>query len=213
MFYGCDALVKNLNATTNKDAPACQRDKTRVKCYIGTAQGMSWTLFFGAMAGAAVGVLNLAAVANGWKLNKWIEVLNAPVIALDLPDWLAWYDRFDLLAVVLYWTLIGLFLSLLFCLARDRRCRGVLLCGAGAGILIGYLNWLTLSRNWLALWSSFELLDRPVRPLEEAVRYRTFSATGLPYWRLTYVVYWLFIGLLLASLFCVVRMFVKGRKL
>lgn len=227
---GCRNALETLNFTVNKVAPATPTNQRCGKWYSGTARGTSWTLFFGAMAGAAVGVLNLTAVAHQWKLEDDFDLLNLPVTSLmhaaqqrlDFPRWLA---VIDCVAITLYWPLIGLFLSLIYSLVRERTCRWRLFFGASGGILIGYLNLLAIANRWHALWAWFDFLDQPIQPLEEAIRdrietlrlveslrlYRTYSTAGRPDWRLTFLGYWFVIGLLLTSLFSVVRI-LKKRK-
>jgi hypothetical protein len=216
-------LFETLSSITNKEAPATPTIKPRGKWYSGTALGMPWTLFFGAMAGAAVGVLNLRALANEWKLEAVFELLDAPAIAFmnyarDKLDWPALVPNvsgLEQLTVILYWTLIGLFIASFICLSRHRNYRRVMLFGAGGGLLVGCLNWLAIVNHWYKLWVSFTFLGRPVRPAKEAIslwingHFRV--GDPVPYVALTYIVYWFVIGLLLASLFCVARMLVKRK--
>lgn len=224
-FMIAHAPVKKLNATTNRDAPAAQRDKTGGKWYSGMARGTSWTLFFGATAGAAVGVLHFTALANGRKIEVF-ELLDAPVTAfmdrvrekLGCPPWTPNMFGLESLAVILYWTLLSLFVAAFICLARHPNYRRVMIFGAGGGLLVGCLNWLAIVNHWFRLWVSFAFLDRPVEPARKAIGY---WINGRFYFRqiqdviryeaLTYVVYWFVIGLILAFTVCVIRMLVKGR--
>jgi hypothetical protein len=218
-------FFETLSSITEKEAPASATNQTRGRWYSGTARGTAWILFFGAMAGAAVGVLNLTAIAQQWNIENDFEILDLPITSsmdalqhrLDYPSWLS---PIDMAARVLYWPLIGLSLTLLLRLIRDRSCRRSLLIGAGGGMLIGCVNLLAIVDPSCGLWPWFDFLDQPAQPLMDEVRERidvlwlrhqTYLTEGLPYWRLTLLGYWLVIGLLLASLFCVVRMLVKRK--
>lgn len=201
------------------------KPETGGKWYRGTARGTSWTLFFGATAGATVGVLHLTALANGWKIEVVFDLLDAPVTAfvdrvrdkLDRPAWAPNISGLDLLAVIFYWTLIGLFVALVICLACHRNFRRVILFGIGGGFLVGCLNWLALVNRGYRLCVSFAFLDRPVEPARGP--YGLWWIKGqfvltpirdlIPYVALAYVVYWLAVGLLLAFIFCVIRILAK----
>lgn len=206
----------------DKDARTAPAHKTWVSviCDLVCRRKWTYTLFFGATAGMAVWVLNLVAIAQQWqKLEDTFELLNQPITSL-MPG--AEY-RFGPLVSVAYWPVIGMFLASLLCLACDRYGRRALLFGAGGGILLGGLNLLAKANRWSGLERDFNFFDQPVKSLEEAIRERmesnldwvirtTRGIPTVPYWRLTYVVYWTIIGLLLASLVCAIQILRKKRR-
>jgi hypothetical protein len=117
---------ETLSSTADKEAD--QRNQSHAKWHRGTARGTSWILFFGAAAGAAVGVLNLAATANDWRLQDLFDVLDVPgAWVMD-----AVRERFDflagaksdaialyaLLSIIGYWTIVGLLAASVFCIVR-----------------------------------------------------------------------------------------------
>jgi len=121
-----------------------------------------------------------------------------------------------------YWPVIGMFLALLLCLASDRKRRRTLLFGAGGGILVGCLNLLAIAKTWYGDENNFGFLDQPANPLRNAIKeridderlFRTFHGmptSDVPYWRLTYVGYWLIIGLLLALIVCAIQILRKRK--
>lgn len=81
-------------------------------------------LFFGAITGMAVGVLNLVAVANEWDLKYAFEAPDDPIMRFmgAAQDW-AFVEMPSVLMIIGYWTLIGLLLALVFCFVRVARMR------------------------------------------------------------------------------------------
>lgn len=191
-----------------------------------------YALLVSPLAGMAAGYLNLVAEENGWELKDWFGLFDVPLASLmDVaqhrfhffadanPEV---YKRILLLAYIGYWTLIVLLLTPVYCfvragglkhMLRDRTCRRWLIFGAGAGIFIGGTNFLGILNKVEIFERCFNFLDRPgVTLINEAV-YRFGLIQLLPGSTSGEVVrefvgaiaYWLIIGLVPATLFCVVR--------
>lgn len=219
----------------SKDAPitAASQVGTNVIGGISRARTSKTIVAFG-VAGLAVGVLNLAAVTHGWTLQSYFDVLDFPVISLLEPYnglyYRGWFTSCSggPMTVLAYWSAIGLLLGWIFCLARagiirdiacEKICRWVLLAGACGGALIGSLDFLAASNGWDYLGSLFESFNRPASTLVDILQVRFQSADSRPasastvfmHRHVAGVVYWMIIGLLLASLFCIVRILAKRK--
>lgn len=211
-----------LNPDMDKDPRTVPAHKSWVTLIRDLISRRKWTytLFCGAAAGMAVGVLNLVAVAQQWqKLDDTFELLNLPITSM-IPG--AQY-RFGPLMGIGYWPFIGMFLASLICFAGDRKCRRLLLFGLAGGVLVGGLNLLVKANRWSGLERDFDFFDQPVKSLEEAIRERmesnldwiirtTRGIPTVPYWRLTYVAYWTIVGLFLALLVCAIQTLRKKRR-
>jgi hypothetical protein len=96
-----------LNATTETYAAADQPSGK-------WDRGMFRILFYSAMAGAAVGVLNFAAVVNGWNIYQVFDFLND---RLDFPFLLMLNTNtieVDVIAIICFWSSAGMLLALSF---------------------------------------------------------------------------------------------------
>lgn len=197
-------------------------------------------LFFGAMAGMGVGFLNLSVAGHDQALEELFDVLDCPVIWLmDIlkQRFGPFGDNADifylLVAIICYWTLIGLFLAWIFCVIRrhvftdvvkgialDGICRRALFYGTIIGMLIGCLNFAAVINNW-KIGKSFEALTRPAMALIQTVwdqiifrnNLQLESGTGMLYLLAAAIisVYWAAIGFFFASVFCFIRI-VRKRK-
>jgi lipid-A-disaccharide synthase-like uncharacterized protein len=194
------------------------------------SQRWVYALVFGAIAGMAVGVLNLAAVANEWKLKEFFEVVDSPVTSFmeRRNGYDYWLD--SLVPEICYWTLIGILAALLFCVvkivARDKASKYALLIGACGGMLVGGLDFLAVVNEWTQLERYFHAFDRPGIALVEpawdhlyvspqyllptvspaVLRRRTlYRRKMMKYMFAGAVAYWSLIGLLIALLFCSLR--------
>lgn len=220
------------NLFMHKDGAVISADQTGGSVFSEIVQSRTWkrALLIGSLTGMAVGVLNLAANANEWPMNDWFEFLDAPLSSLlesmwgkfELnlgPERLAFYS---LLAMMCYWSIIGLLLAPVYCFVRvggikrvrrDRACRRALIFGVGGGIFIGLLNFVAVLAGSGALADFFEFLDRPCAALVESVAYRLgvveILAQNLVIETILDLIlaitYWLIIGLFFASLFSVAR--------
>jgi hypothetical protein len=218
-------FVHALNANMNQDAPPTAVNQTGDGLNSKGVRYRAWRyhLFFGATAGVMVGVVDFAASLNGSQLDEGFALLDLPIRLLmgavedrvDFPPWIWAYPYcFGLLVDICYWTAIGLFSASLLCLARDRKCRINLLFGACGGIVIGCLDFLVRALYWYGLYRHIDFFDRPARPLVKAeyqIIREAYPGVVFPYWRLTYVVYWLAVGLLLALFFWAVRILRKRK--
>lgn len=216
----------------HKDGQTTQGHETSVALSSETARGTRWmhALVFGAIAGMAVGVLNLVAVVNEWTLKEFFEVVDLPVSSLmyRIDGYDFWLN--SLVPDICYWTLIGIIMALLFCvvkrIARDKIDNYALLIGACGGMLIGGLDFTAAVNGWTELERYFHALDRPGIALVEPAWDRlyispqyllpTVSPTILRrrmiyrrkmmnYMFAAAVAYWSLMGLLIALLFCFLR--------
>ncbi len=218
----------------HKDAPATSESQSGVSFFGQIVHSESWkrALMWGTVVGLAVGVLDLAAFANEWRLGNWFDALDTPV------DWVLEFamNRFDsledssaealvhysLIGCTGYWTIISLFVAMIYCFARaggirrmlrDRICRRALILGTGAGIFLGGANFLAMLNEVDVLQRCFDFLDRPGIALAEAVLERSGLMPLFPqsaaeesvFFFVATMAYWVIIGLMPAMLFCVVR--------
>lgn len=221
----------------NKDARPSAANETGACGTGGTvrARTCKTIVALGGVAGFAVGVLNLVAIAHGWTLRGYFDVLDSPIISLTEPFpgfyYRLWFPSYTfeqrtLGAILFYWTGIGLFVGWIFCVVRagilkdiagEKICRYSLFAGACGGTLIGSLGFLTASNGWEELGNVFENINRPVTELMEILRVRFDVLDSLPrgsetefiFWNSAAIVYWAIIGLFIASIFCVIRI---GKK-
>lgn len=218
----------------HKDAPATSASQTGVSLFRQIVRGKSWkrALLFGALAGMVIGVFDLVAFANEWRIGNWFDAFDTPV------DWVmdSARDHFDslddlsagalvlysLVACTVYWTLISLLIALVCCFAwaggirrilRDRTCRRALKFGIGAGIFLGGSNFLAMLNEVEVLTRWFDFLDRPGVALAQAVVDRFGPEQIIPqslagegiYLFVATMAYWVIIGFLPAMLYCAVR--------
>lgn len=211
------AASRALNSHMDKDASATPLQEVRVGLISDIVRGKSWkyTLSLGLIGGIAIGVLNLSAVATESRLQAFFDALNYPVISLlstandvigfmngKSPDVCEFYM---LVGVVCYWSIIGVFLASILCLARDRICRRALKIGAAGGVLVGCLNFMTTIDEWNGTGRYFNILYLAIALPLDADRIRV----EIILWLIVVVAYWTLIGLFLAWLFCAVRILKK----
>lgn len=196
-----------------------------------------YTLLLGATAGMLVGILNLLAVIHRWKFEHCFDVPDSPMYSLFStqgyysvagtfvfgPDIGPYFQ----LAIICYWTVIGLFLTSLLLLvragvfgeiARDRKCRYTLFIGLSSGMFIGILKFLAASNGWEKLERHFDDFDWPfeesIRVLNDRVHFLAFvpgdPRTEFICWHAVDAAFWGIVGLFLALIFCVVRTLRKG---
>lgn len=229
--------IRALNSIMSKGGLPTGANQTGTGVPGGTARIRTYktAVGIGGLAGLVVGVLNLEAIAHGWMLGEYFDVLDSPVISLVEPapvfNFRLWLSSPDfehgvLGAILFYWAVIGLLLGWIFCLARagvirdiasEKICRWVLFAGVCVGALIGSLGFLAASNGWDYLGTLFESFNRPVNALVDILEAR-FQVLGSLLARpstefvcrhVAAIVYWMIIGLFLASLFCVVRILGK----
>lgn len=205
-----------------KDVPANPEDQSGVSLFSQIVRGKAWkwNLFLGATGGIAMGILNLSAAVTESRLQGLFDTLSYPAIFLTYiaNDRLGFMNGkssgvcefYLLIAVICYWVFIGLFLSSVPCLARDWTCRCALLIGAFGGLSTGYLNFMTTVGQWEGPRSYFyfDILGRSGSWTFRADKIQVEILFSL----VAGIVYWTLIGLVVASLFCVIRI-VKNKKL
>ncbi len=212
MLHG---IKQALNSGVDKDVKINPEEFKDLGEVNQASRGWMHYLLFGAIAGMAVGILNLVAYANAWSLNEYFEFLDQPIDLLkdainEKFEVIGWDDPGGTPAswvpIFVYWMIVGLFLAPFFRFARDRPSRYALFLGIGGGTLIGALDAMARIKEWEVLSDCFDILDRPVISLvyEHGVLYSaSFYMLGF--------FYWMIIGLILAVLFCLFRVF-KTRK-
>lgn len=220
----------------SKDAPATPAKQAGVSLFREIVRSKTWrrALLVGALVGLAIGVLDLVAFANEWRLGDFLDALDTPVDlifdfarnqseSLDDSVSSAWVF-FSLFGCTAYWMIISLLLALVYCFARaggfkrirrDRTCRRALIFGVGAGIFIGGANFLAMLNEVEILERCFDFLDQPGVALAQAVIDRFGPAQIVPqslslegegiFMFVAAMAYWMIIGFLPAMLFCVVR--------
>jgi hypothetical protein len=195
----------------DKEVRATRADLTGAGLVTGTALGKSWrrALVFGALAGMAVGILNVLAVAYRWKLADYFDLLDFPFFSLrDDPSrdplnqfysgrrWYIdanfyWrvYEPGLLCGIICYWTFIGCLVGSLFCfvragvvmeMIREKAGRWMLFFGACGGMFIGCLNFLAASNGWEELERFFDGLERPITWLMDGLEIRFNLLDYLP---------------------------------
>lgn len=218
----------------NKDAPATPAGQPGVSIFREIVRSKTWkrVLFFGPLAGVAIGVLNLVTELNGWELKYWFGVLDIPLASLieaaeDRLHFIAdlkpeVFKLILVLAYTAYWTFIILLLTPIYRfvrvggvqrMLRDRTCRRAFILGAGAGMFIGGANFMAILNEVDVLQRCFDFLDHPGVALAKNVAYRFGRMQLLPdspsevliYELVAAVAYWVSIGLLLAVVFSVMR--------
>lgn len=218
----------------HKDAPATSASQSGVSLFRQIVRSKTWkrALLCGALVGLAVGVLDLVAFANEWRLGDWFDAFDTPVdwVLESARDHFHFLEdstaemlvRYSLVLCTVYWTIISLLLALVYCfvrgggiqrIRRDRTCRRALIFGTGAGIFLGGSNFLAMLNEVETLERCFDFLDRPGIALAEAAVERfgpaqiipqSLSGEGIVLFVAT-MAYWIIIGFLPVMLFCVVR--------
>lgn len=224
----------------NKDAPAIPAGQTGGSLFREIVRSKTWkrAFLFGAVAGPVAGAVNFAATAIEWPLRWLFVCLNCPLISLIEDPYYQFVSRtwssrpwmhsgpwnYLLLAFICYWTTISLVLAPIYCfvragvfrrIRRDQVCRGALILGAGAGVLMGGLNFLAALDVDGPLANGFKALDGPGNALLDAAitamnRPEVFeilqnaSAEFICGFVLA-IVYWATIGLFFATVFSFVR--------
>lgn len=215
----------------NEDGPAASADQPSVGPSGGLVRG-EWRggiLIVGIIAGLSVGCLDLLGAANGGKLERCFDFVDAPVIRLA--DGIK--ERFHFLAVitphvhdpytsaviVCYWAIIGLIAASFFCVVRASIVNGLtwrrsLVFGVVAGMAAGGLNLAAAVHRWKIEYS-FEVIDSPLISAFPPPEYRRLFpgltmvghsfVVDVPYLRLAIFCYWTVIGLFLASLYYLCR--------
>jgi hypothetical protein len=181
----------------------------------------------GLIAGMAVATLNFSAAVHDWPLQDYFDILDSLIIS---PRHAAEY-RFRLLyakgadmnpfdpmfTMLCYWSVIGVFLAFLFHLIRfndvPRSWFYALLLGSSLGFVAGILNVSAILNQW-KLQNFFHVADAPLISLFD-IHTGRIGPPILPrplYSLLAMICYWTAIGLILASLFCVARIFKRRMK-
>lgn len=185
-----------------------------------------YVLLIGAIGGIVIGVAD----DRGLAATGWI-IPNHGAVAPDLPlfstvvaansvfHFLTW-TKSDLtfweVAIIIYWAVVGTFLTSLVCFVRTgwsrlgvAAFRRAIFFGAGAGVVVAALD-LAVSANgqepnWLRAlhWPANALMEI----VESQVRLHALMTDNVyTYYRLLVVVcYWAAVGSLLAILFCLLR--------
>jgi hypothetical protein len=185
-----------------------------------------YILSCGLIAGLAVATLNFSAAVHDWALQDYFDVLDAPFI---WPAQAAHYrsqfqyaryadlNFFDpMFTVLCYWIFIGVSLAFIIHLIHfsgiRKSCFYALLLGPSLGFAAGIWN-VSAVLNKSKFHNLFLVADAPLRSLFNIHTGRIgpplfprplFSLFAM-------VCYWAAIGLLLALLFCVVRVRVKRK--
>lgn len=197
-------------------------------------------MVLGVAAGMAVGVLNVVAIGNQWKLADYFDILDIPLLWLMPRRTLLLHGNYYPISdpqayglgllcwIICYWTFIGWFTGALFCLVRDgminemvrdKGCRYTLFIGACGGMLIGSLNFLAASNGWQDLERVFDGPDQPINWLMQVLQDQFHVLDFLPAdpsarfvcLHAVAVVYWAVIGFFAATLFCIVYIISKGK--
>ncbi len=192
-------------------------------------RGRVWLCGF--FAGLAVGILNLVAAANNWRVIELCDFLDRPVVwflttVIDRSHLLPMQGDitvfFSVVTGLLYWAFIGFALAWIFCLlrcgvivetARDRIFKRALYLGAIMGILIAGLNGLVFANEWTGLEHCFQTLDWPVFALIDNGRDWIPILNSIPtQWYdgfqigiILVTCYWVVLCMLLMASVCVIR--------
>jgi hypothetical protein len=223
----------------NEDTQPIQSDQ-KADGLIGDApHNKMWrrAVFFGVIGGMLMAALNLHYVEsnNNGALRDFFRVVDVPLelLARELERQFGFgvlndtgFGMFFVsVQLVGYWSVIGVFVASVYCLARngvikgfvrDKTCRRALFFGAIAGVLIGGLNTLVLINRWGSLQQYFDPLDRPVNLIMGALfeRFRAVSSGGSWVEVVCYVgaivVYWVIIAELVTSFICI--FWIAGRR-
>lgn len=195
-----------------------------------------YTLLLGAVGGLLVGVVNLFAASNRWKIqDDFFDIVDAPLRSLNRFELVSFsgtsamfHGLKSVLVLICYWVLIGLFLAWLFCLIRtgviheiirDKICQYILFFAICGGICVGSLNFLAWVNEWSVLSNCFSFFDEPAMSVMLALHVRYRIEDSLPpglraeliFLITVSIIYWTIIGLFLAFIFCVVRIFNKRK--
>lgn len=173
-----------------------------------------------------VALLNFSAAVHDWALQDYFDVLDSPFVwpthAADYRSQFLYARYADLnffdpmFTVICYWTFIGVSLAFIIHLLHfsgiRKSCFYALLLGPSLGFVIGILN-VSAVLNKSKFHNFFLIADAPVISLFD-IHVGRIGPAILPrplFSLFAMICYWIFVGLLLASLFCAGRILIKRR--